>query len=310
MKLPSVFQGVMILSAVACLVLGFLTSASTVVLGLGALVPLCYGLLETTVSSPYDVVGSNDEPNPSGTGTGYSGQSSKVVPTEIIGAGAIVSFWLLTGAISTGAVKPGLYVVYAILSVIYPLSLWKSGGVQDGGNIATTTRSWWFFGPLTTLVLVGSVGAAFAFAVCQVGRSDGSVPMYLSVGGAGIAILTDATVTTSAFVAAANGVRATASTVRTWFPGVFTAWITVGLCGFAASTSTNTISYGGSACAAVLVALWIYILWSSTRIPMDSLIVTVGTISFVVGVAAVSPGATIALGLVVASAELWIRTTP
>ena len=144
MKLPSVFQGVMILSAVACLVLGFLTSASTVVLGLGALVPLCYGLLETTVSSPYDVVGSNDEPNPSGTGTGYSGQSSKVVPTEIIGAGAIVSFWLLTGAISTGAVKPGLYVVYAILSVVYPLSLWKSGGVQDGGNIATTTRSWWF----------------------------------------------------------------------------------------------------------------------------------------------------------------------
>lgn len=308
----SVFQGIMILSAVACLMLGFLTSASTVVLGIGALVPLCYGLLEKTVSSPYDVVGSNDEPNPSGSGSGFSGrlvQSSKVVPTETIGAAAIVSFWLLTGAVSNEAVKPGLYVVYAILSVVYPILLYMSGGVQDGGNVATTTSTWWFFGPMTTLVLVGSVGAAVAFAVCQVDQSDNPIPAYLSMGGAGIAILTDATVTTSTFVAAANGVRTTASTIRTWFPGVFTAWLIVALCGFGASTSTNTISYGGSACAALLIVIWIDRLWSSSRSPIDTLIVITGIISFVVGATAVSPGATIALGLIVASAELWIRVT-
>ena len=152
--------------------------------------------------------------------------------------------------------------------------------------------------------LVGSVGAAGAFATAQLGRSDSPFSFWLAAAGALIAVGTDATVTTGAFAAATKSRRLEWPSRSSWFPAVASAWLVVLLCAFGASTSPTTVSIGAGVCSLAVLVLWLLRLREDGLSVPAALMAVVALIGCGIGFGAVSPAGAVVLGLTATTAHL------
>jgi hypothetical protein len=209
------------------------------------------------------------------------------------GFGAIVSFGMLGASVATGAVFPGIFIAYSVVSILYAFSLWSlSRGESDGSNSGDRI--------VIVIVLFESVAIAGAFAVGQIGRAP-TVPSVLASIGAALSVVTDGGVTGSLLVGRAS--QFSRGGLFSLIPGdvAFGGWPLIGILSSVSATSETTTSTVAGISAAV-AAIWMAYRSVQRGCNADSagvtrLIVTVcATIAAAVGFAGVSPLASVVLG--------------